>query len=92
MSNLPPRLTAKELGLKKLNPNAPVLVVPGRASYVGGDVVADVVASGMAHREGASLLIDVGTNGEVVLGNKDWLLACSAAAGPAFEGARSATG
>ncbi len=86
VSNLPPRLTAKELGLKKLNPNAPVLVVPGRASYVGGDVVADVVASGMAHREGASLLIDVGTNGEVVLGNKDWLLACSASAGPAFEG------
>lgn len=86
VTNLPPRLTARDLGLKKLNPNAPVLAVPGRASYVGGDVVADVVASGMGHGDGVCLLIDVGTNGEVVLGNKDWLLACSASAGPAFEG------
>jgi uncharacterized 2Fe-2S/4Fe-4S cluster protein (DUF4445 family) len=59
---------------------------------VGGDIVADVVASGMRHREGASLLIDVGTNGEVALGNKDWIVACSCSAGPAFEGGEVASG
>jgi len=85
VTNLPPRFTAGELGLN-INPHASVRLVPGRASYVGGDVVADVVASGMALNDGISLLIDVGTNGEVVLGNKDWMLACSASAGPAFEG------
>jgi uncharacterized 2Fe-2S/4Fe-4S cluster protein (DUF4445 family) len=85
VTNLSPMTTASELGLK-VNPLALVYIVPGRASYVGGDVVADVVASGLFEKEEVSLLIDVGTNGEVVLGNKDWLLACSASAGPAFEG------
>ncbi len=85
VTNLSPRTNAGELGLN-INPRASVHLVPGRASYVGGDVTADVVASGMAKGEGICLLIDVGTNGEVVLGNKDWLLACSASAGPAFEG------
>jgi len=85
VTNLSPRINASELGLM-VNPRASVHLVPGRASYVGGDVIADVVASGMAKNEGIGLLIDVGTNGEVVLGNKDWLLACSASAGPAFEG------
>ncbi|MCG7844552.1 MAG: ASKHA domain-containing protein [Methanomassiliicoccales archaeon] len=85
VTNLPPKATAGELGLK-VNPLALVYVVPGRASYVGGDVVADVVASGLVQKEGVGLLIDVGTNGEVVLGNAEWLLACSASAGPAFEG------
>lgn len=85
VTNLSPMTTAGELGLK-VNPLAVVYLVPGRASYVGGDVVADVVASGLIQKEGVSLLIDVGTNGEVVLGNQDWLLACSASAGPAFEG------
>jgi len=85
VTNLSPRTNAGELGLN-INPRASVHLVPGRASYVGGDVMADVVASGMAKSEGICLLIDVGTNGEVVLGNMDWLLACSASAGPAFEG------
>lgn len=85
VTNLSPRINASEIGLN-VNPRASVHLVPGRASYVGGDVIADVVASGMARNEGIGLLIDVGTNGEVVLGNKDWLLACSASAGPAFEG------
>jgi uncharacterized 2Fe-2S/4Fe-4S cluster protein (DUF4445 family) len=85
VTNLSPRTEAGELGLT-INPRASVHLVPGRASYVGGDVTADVVASGMARAEGICLLIDVGTNGEVVLGNRDWLLACSASAGPAFEG------
>ena len=85
VTNLSPRTNAGELGLN-INPRASVHLVPGRASYVGGDVTADVVTSGMAKGEGIALLIDVGTNGEVVLGNQDWLLACSASAGPAFEG------
>jgi len=85
VTNIPPRAAASELGIK-IGPLASVHLVPGRASYVGGDVVADVVASGMAKRDGVCLLIDVGTNGEVVLGNRDWMLACSASAGPAFEG------
>lgn len=85
VTNLPPLTVARAIGIK-VNPRAPVYLVPGRASWVGGDVVADIVASGLAEREETSILIDVGTNGEVVLGNKDWLLACSASAGPAFEG------
>jgi uncharacterized 2Fe-2S/4Fe-4S cluster protein (DUF4445 family) len=60
---------------------------PCVASYVGGDIVAGVLASGMFNSEKLTLYIDIGTNGEMVLGNKDWLLSCSCSAGPAFEGA-----
>jgi uncharacterized 2Fe-2S/4Fe-4S cluster protein (DUF4445 family) len=91
VTNFPSTYRAKELGIR-IHPEAPIYIVPGRASYVGGDIVADVVASGMRHREGTSLLIDVGTNGEVALGNKDWMVACSCSAGPAFEGGEVASG
>jgi len=60
---------------------------PSVASYVGGDIVAGVLASGMFNAEKLTLYIDIGTNGEMCLGNKDWLLSCSCSAGPAFEGA-----
>jgi len=74
----------------KIGLNAPegsrTFVLPGRASYVGGDITAGVLASGMYTTEKLTLYIDVGTNGEIVLGNKDWLMACSCSAGPAFEG------
>ncbi|MBU1672736.1 MAG: DUF4445 domain-containing protein [Actinobacteria bacterium] len=60
---------------------------PAVASYVGGDIVSGVLASGMFNSERMTLYIDIGTNGEMVLGNKDWLLSCSCSAGPAFEGA-----
>jgi len=60
---------------------------PCVASYVGGDIVAGVLASGMFNSDKLTLYIDIGTNGEMVLGNKDWLLSCSCSAGPAFEGA-----
>lgn len=84
-------LKAGELGLA-IRPSARVLLFPSRAGYVGGDVIADVVASGM-HRSGrVSLLIDVGTNGEIVLGKKDWLVACACSAGPAFEGGEVSCG
>lgn len=60
---------------------------PGVASYVGGDIVSGVLASGMFNSEKLTLYIDIGTNGEMALGNKDWMLSCSCSAGPAFEGA-----
>ena len=67
-------------------PMTNVLMMPSRAGFVGGDITADVLACGMYKRDEIALMIDVGTNGEVVLGNKDWLMACSCSAGPAFEG------
>lgn len=60
--------------------------------HVGGDILADIIASGMYKDDGISLLIDIGTNGEVVLGNKDRLIAASCAAGGAFEGASVSCG
>ncbi|MCJ2540092.1 MAG: ASKHA domain-containing protein, partial [Candidatus Thermoplasmatota archaeon] len=67
-------------------PMTNVLMMPSRAGFVGGDITADVLACGMHKRDEVALMIDVATNGEVVLGNKDWLMACSCSAGPAFEG------
>jgi uncharacterized 2Fe-2S/4Fe-4S cluster protein (DUF4445 family) len=81
-----PRVPAQELGLN-VHPCALVLVTPGAASYVGGDITAGVVSSGMWSTDKMTLFVDVGTNGEMVLGNSDWLIACACSAGPAFEGA-----
>lgn len=61
-------------------------VLPGLSAFVGSDIVAGVLASGMAGNSSISLLIDLGTNGEMVLGNCDKMIACATAAGPAFEG------
>jgi uncharacterized 2Fe-2S/4Fe-4S cluster protein (DUF4445 family) len=80
-----PQMKAVKLRLS-VNPNAYIYALPCRSSYVGGDVTADVIASGMSDREEVSLLIDVGTNGELVLGNESFLVSCSCSAGPAFEG------
>jgi uncharacterized 2Fe-2S/4Fe-4S cluster protein (DUF4445 family) len=80
-----PILKAGEVGLK-VNPAAAVFVMPGPASYVGGDIVSGVLYSGIHREEALTLFIDVGTNGEIVLGNKDWLMTASCSAGPAFEG------
>jgi uncharacterized 2Fe-2S/4Fe-4S cluster protein (DUF4445 family) len=82
---------AAELGLNA-NSSARVLLFPSRAGYVGGDVVADVLASGMFRSDKLSMLIDVGTNGEIVLGKKDWLVSCACSAGPAFEGGEVSSG
>lgn len=78
--------TAKDFGLN-LNRETPVIVLPQISAFVGGDIVAGLVASGMAAEPGVRLLIDIGTNGEIVLGNDEWLIACACSAGPAFEGA-----
>jgi uncharacterized 2Fe-2S/4Fe-4S cluster protein (DUF4445 family) len=78
-------LSAEELGLS-VNPRAPVYVLPNVGSYVGGDVLAGVLVSGIHGSDKVSLLVDVGTNAEIIIGNRDWLMACAGAAGPALEG------
>jgi uncharacterized 2Fe-2S/4Fe-4S cluster protein (DUF4445 family) len=83
--NKPPLFRAEDMGIK-IHPEAPVLVFPNVGSYFGGDLIAGILASGMAEMEEVSLLVDVGTNAEIVLGNRDWLVACAGAAGPALEG------
>ncbi len=80
-----PKLVAGELGLHA-NMLARVHVLPSVGSYVGGDITAGVISSGMYATDKLTLFIDIGTNGEMVLGNKDWLLSCACSAGPAFEG------
>jgi uncharacterized 2Fe-2S/4Fe-4S cluster protein (DUF4445 family) len=80
-----PQVIAKELSVN-INPEGIVETVPGVASYVGGDIVAGILACGIADRPETGVLIDVGTNGEIAVGNNEWLVCCSASAGPAFEG------
>jgi uncharacterized 2Fe-2S/4Fe-4S cluster protein (DUF4445 family) len=80
-----PKLIADELGLNA-NPVARVHILPSVGAYVGGDITAGVISSGMYATEKLTLFIDIGTNGEMVLGTKDWLLSCACSAGPAFEG------
>lgn len=69
-----------------LKPQIPIYTLPSVAGYVGGDIVAGVIASGVYKNEQISLFIDIGTNGEIVIGNKDWLAVASTSAGPCFEG------
>ena len=78
-------LRASQAGLA-IHDEAPVLVFPNVGSYFGGDLIAGILASGMDRSESTAILVDVGTNAEVVLGNRDWLMACAGAAGPALEG------
>lgn len=69
-----------------INPKGLLYCVPGVSSYVGGDVTAGVLACDMDKSDDINILIDIGTNGEVALGNKEFMIATSASAGPAFEG------
>jgi uncharacterized 2Fe-2S/4Fe-4S cluster protein (DUF4445 family) len=85
-ANRPPRFTADELGLG-VHPQAGVECLPGVASYVGADITAGALAAGLPDCEQLTLFIDVGTNGEIVLGTRDWMVSCACSAGPAFEGA-----
>ncbi|MBI5722812.1 MAG: DUF4445 domain-containing protein [Planctomycetes bacterium] len=80
-----------ELGLS-IHPRAGAYVFPSIGGFVGGDTVAGVLATRLAEQDGPSLLVDIGTNGEVVLAHNGEMLAASTAAGPAFEGARISCG
>jgi uncharacterized 2Fe-2S/4Fe-4S cluster protein (DUF4445 family) len=75
-------------GLGPVADGAAVHLLPGADAFLGSDVMGGVYASGMLYREDTSLLVDIGTNGEIVLMHGGRLLGCSTAAGPAFEGAR----
>ncbi|MDD5190668.1 MAG: ASKHA domain-containing protein [Dehalococcoidales bacterium] len=81
-----PQVAAHDLAIK-INRHGVLETVPSVASYVGGDIVAGVLACGMSEQPEVRCLIDIGTNGEIVIGNSEWLVCCSASAGPAFEGA-----
>ena len=82
--NNPGLIPAAELGIAAA-PEARVLVFPNVGSYFGGDLIAGVLHAGMNEIEETAILVDVGTNAEVILGNRDWLIACAGAAGPALE-------
>jgi len=81
-----PTFPAREVGLG-IHPEGTVDCLPGIASYVGADITAGVVSSGLCDSDELTLFIDVGTNGEMVLGDCSWLISCACSAGPAFEGA-----
>ena len=84
-STIYPPIKAVDLGLN-LGDHVTALVYPAISSYVGGDIVAGVMGSGMYRAEELTLFMDIGTNAEIVIGNKDWLACASCSAGPAFEG------
>ncbi len=90
-ANFLPTASAAELNLH-LHPRAVITCMPGVSSYVGGDITAGVLASGISNGPQISALIDIGTNGEIVIGNNEWLVCCSASAGPAFEGSGTKCG
>lgn len=82
-----PALTAAAVGLE-IHPEAVVECAPGVGSYVGGDITAGLLCTELAtNHEDVFLFLDIGTNGEIVIGNAEWRVACACSAGPAFEGA-----
>jgi uncharacterized 2Fe-2S/4Fe-4S cluster protein (DUF4445 family) len=90
-ANFFPTSYAAELNLR-IHPRAVVTCMPGVSSYVGGDISAGVLSSGISNSPQITALIDIGTNGEIVVGNNEWLVCCSASAGPAFEGSGTKCG
>lgn len=91
VSRKPIIIRARALGIA-INSEAYVYCQPNVSRFVGGDAISDILASGLNCSKDLSLLIDLGTNGEVVLGNADWLASVSCASGPAFEGAGISSG
>jgi uncharacterized 2Fe-2S/4Fe-4S cluster protein (DUF4445 family) len=85
-ARLLPEILATDIGLQ-VHPRARAVLFPAFGAYVGGDITAGLLASGMNRDARVRLFIDIGTNCEIVLGSRDWLLATAAPAGPAFEGA-----
>ncbi len=80
-----PLIYAAEIGIR-IHPAGRVFVFPNIGSYFGGDLFAGILYSRLHEKEDLSFLVDVGTNAEAVLGNREWLMACAGAAGPALEG------
>ncbi len=78
-------IPAAELGIS-VHPGAQIFIFPGVGSYFGGDLISGILFTGLHRQSETALLVDVGTNAEVVLGNKEWMMACAGAAGPALEG------
>ncbi len=85
-ANFIPPVRAVHLGID-LGEHVHIYIFPMVASYMGGDIVSGILGSGVFQRDALTLYMDIGTNGEIVLGNKDWLVSASCSAGPAFEGA-----
>lgn len=84
-------ISPSELGIR-INEGGLTVILPSVSAYVGADTIAAVLATGIYKNDEISLLIDIGTNGEIVLGNKEAMYSCSTAAGPAFEGANIRNG
>jgi uncharacterized 2Fe-2S/4Fe-4S cluster protein (DUF4445 family) len=87
----PPPLRAAQVGIE-INPRGLLYSLPGISAWVGSDITAGILATKIHEMEEIALLVDIGTNGETVIGNRDWLVAASASAGPALEGASVACG
>jgi uncharacterized 2Fe-2S/4Fe-4S cluster protein (DUF4445 family) len=85
-ANFIPPVRSVHLGIN-LGDHVHIYIFPLVASYMGGDIVSGILGSGVFQRDALTLYMDIGTNGEIVLGNKDWLVSASCSAGPAFEGA-----
>lgn len=85
VANRFPSSTAEEVGIKHIK-NAIIYSMKGVSSYLGGDIASGVLATNMAQEEQLTLFLDMGTNGELVVGNSEWMMGCSCSAGPAFEG------
>jgi len=90
-ANFLPISRAADAGIQ-INPHGLLYCISGVASYVGADVTSGVLSSQLYKQKELCLLIDIGTNGEIVLGNQDFMVACAASAGPAFEGSGVACG
>ncbi len=84
-ANIIPPIRAIQVGID-INSRGLLYALPSVAAYVGADITSGAAAIRLDKEENPSLFIDIGTNGEVVLGNKEWMVCCSASAGPAFEG------
>ncbi|MFB6290276.1 MAG: ASKHA domain-containing protein [Candidatus Bipolaricaulia bacterium] len=81
----PPPIRAAEVGIK-VNPRGLLYFMPAIGGWVGGDVTSGVLSTGVHKSDQLTMLTDIGTNGEILIGNEDWMMSCAASAGPAFEG------